>query len=174
MKKVVVILLGVLIISNVVWSYVFFSNANEPSDTSIQVYNLNGDGDLWGMTNYQVIVSPSKILRGNGTLVFKGDPKTIENSTYYGYDFKEMNSSGEHEVVYSNIASSQGVSLSILKNLNIGSIIGEYAYAELEKDKHNYENTMVTITWNDNEGQLYSETINLDITSEVILNEEDE
>lgn len=173
MKKLIVLLSSIIIISNAVWSYVFFMDVNKPSDTTIQVYNLNGDGEMWDMKNYQVIVTPSQILRGHGGLVFKGDPEDIENSTYYGYEFKEMNSSGNYETVYSNIASSQNAPISILMNLNIGSITGEYSYEELNKDKQNYENTTVTITWSDNKGELYSETINLDITSEVTLNEGD-
>lgn len=173
MKKIVVLLSSIIIISNAVWSYVFFMDVSKSSDTMLQVYNLSGEGEIWDIVNYQVIISSNKILRGHGGLVFKGNPKDIENSTYYGYEFKEMNSSGNYETVYTNVASSQGGPISILMNLNIGSITGEYAFEELKKDKQNYENTTLTITWNDNKGELHSETLDLDITGEITLNEGD-
>lgn len=172
MKKIVILLSSIIVITNVVWGCVFFmndKNDSQPSDPALHIYNLNGSGQMWEIANYQVIVSSSEILRGHGRLVFKGDPKDIENSTYYEYEFKEMNSSGDYETVYSNIARSQGGPLSILMNLNIGSIKGDYAFEELKKDKQNYENTTLTITWDDNKGETHSETINLDITSESIM-----
>ncbi|MNI54911.1 hypothetical protein D3C76_1389540 [compost metagenome] len=171
MKKLIILLSSIIIISNSIWSYVFFKGINKPSDIAIQVYNLNGTGEMWDVINYQIIVSPSKILRGHGGLVFKGDPKDIENSTYYEYEFKEINSSGNYDTVYSIIASSKDGPVSILNNLNIGSITGEHNYDELKKDKQNYENTTLTITWNDNKGELHSETVNLDIASEITLND---
>lgn len=172
MKRLIVLLIGIIVISNAIWSYVFLrdANANKPSDATIQVYNLSGKGEIWDVVNYQIIVSPSHIHRGHGGLVFKGDPQHIENSTYYGYEIKEINSSGQYQTVYSNIARSTGGPLSILANLDIGSITGEYAYEELKKDRQNYDSSTVTITWNDNKGELHSETINLDIASESKFN----
>ncbi|WP_040948956.1 hypothetical protein [Gorillibacterium massiliense] len=172
MKKLIILLSSIIIISNAIWSYVFYIVINKPSDTTIQVYNLNGTGVMWDVINYQIIVSPSKILRGHGGLIFKGDPNQIENSTYYKYELKEINSNGSYETVYVKIASSEDGPVSILNNLNIGSITGEHAYDEQKKDKQNYENTTITITWNDGKGEFHSETVDLEINSEITLNDD--
>ncbi|RUT43277.1 hypothetical protein EJP82_20910 [Paenibacillus anaericanus] len=173
MKKIVLLLTGIIIISNAIWSYVYFKEINKASNSGIQVYNLNGTGEIWDVINYKIIVSPTKIQRGNGRLVYKGDSKNIENSTYYKYEIKEINIDDKYGTVFVNEASSKGGPVSILSNLNdTGSIIGEFSYDELKKDKQNYESTTITITWNDNEGRLHSETVNLDIDSEIVLNDE--
>ncbi|MCM3337896.1 hypothetical protein M3650_04420 [Paenibacillus sp. MER TA 81-3] len=172
MKKIILLLLGIIIISNVIWSYLYFKDI-KPLNTGVQVYNLNGMGEIWDVKNYKIIVSPSKILRGHGKLVYKGDPKNIENSTYYKYEIKEINSGGNYETVYVNEASSKDGPVAILNNLNdIGSVTGEYSYDELKKDKQNYKNTTLTITWNDSEGELHSETVALDLDSEITLNDD--
>lgn len=173
MKKIIFLLLGILIVSNVIWSYLYIKNIEKVSKAVVQYYNLNGTGEMWGITDYKIIVSPSKILRGHGKLAYKGDPKNIENSTYYKYEIKEINPYGNHETVYVNEASSKDGPVAILINLNDrGSITGDYTYDELKKDKQNYESTTLTITWNDNNGELHSETINLDIDSEITINDE--
>ncbi|MNW49211.1 hypothetical protein D3C74_266200 [compost metagenome] len=60
----------------------------------------------------------------------------------------------------------------LIINLNeIGSISNENSYDELKKDKQNYESTILIVTWNDNEGELHSETVHLEITDEIALNE---
>lgn len=61
-------------------------------------------------------------------------------------------------------------SVSILNNINdIGSMTSVYSYDELEKDRQNYASSTLTITWNDNEGKLHSETVDLDIDNEIFL-----
>lgn len=77
MKKIVLLLTGIIIISKSIWSYVYYKEINKASNSGIQVYNLNGTGEIWDVINYKIIVSPTKIQRGNGRLVYKGDSKNI-------------------------------------------------------------------------------------------------
>ncbi|MGG4103235.1 hypothetical protein AAXB25_04835 [Paenibacillus lautus] len=168
MKKTIVLLLSIIIISNGIWSYMYFNSVVKSSNIEVQVYTLNGTGEKWNITDYKIIISPNKILRGHGNLAYKGDPTDIENSTYYKLEFKETNPYGEYETVYANVGSSKGGPVSILADLNdTGSIKSEYSYDELQKDRQNYESTTLTITWNDNEGELHSEIINLSINNDM-------
>lgn len=168
MKKTIVLLLSIIIISNGIWSYMYFNSVDKSSNIEVQVYTLNGTGEKWNITDHKIIISPNKILRGHGKLAYKGDPTDIENSTYYKLEFKETNSYGKYETVYANVGSSKGGPVSILADLNdTGSIKSEYSYDELQKDRQNYESTTLTITWNDNEGELHSETINLSIDNDM-------
>jgi hypothetical protein len=141
------------------------------SNSIVHVYTLNGKGEMWDVTDYKIIVTKGKILRGHGKLTYKGDPKKIENSTFYEYDFKEINSTGEYNTVYSNVASSSDGPVSILSNLSdTGSITGDYSYEELKKNEQNFESSILTITWNDNNRELHSETVDLDIESDIAIN----
>ena len=170
MKKIIFLLSAIFIISNVVWGFMYFKRIDAPSNISVQVYDLRGTGELWDITDYKIIVSPNKILRGHGKLAYKGDPKNVENSTYYKFEFKEINPYGKYETVLVNEASSDAGPVSLLDNLNnIGSITSEYSYDELNKNKQNFESTTLTITWNDNEGEFYSETVDLFIESTTTL-----
>ncbi|GGA40523.1 hypothetical protein [Paenibacillus physcomitrellae] len=171
MKRLVFILLGVILITNIIWGIVYNEKNSKSSKSVVHVYTLNGKGELWDISDYKIIVTEDKILRGNGKLTYKGAPKNIENSTYYKYDFKEMNSTEKYETVYTHEASSSGGPVAILENLDndTGSITGDYSYNELLKDKQNYESTTLTITWNDNNKELHTETIDLDIDSEIAI-----
>ncbi|MNE56168.1 hypothetical protein D3C76_18330 [compost metagenome] len=175
MKKIL-LLIAIIVITNAAWIY-FYSNASnkpstESSNSAIQIFDLNGTGEMWDMENYKIIVTPSQVVRGYGKIVYKDDPKNLENSTYYKFEFKEVSPSGSYDSVYSNEALSKGGPLSILDNLNeIGSISNENSYDELKKDKQNYESTILIVTWNDNEGELHSETVQLEITDEIALNQ---
>lgn len=168
MKRVILLLTGIIVISNALWGYVYFKEINKAS----KVYTLHGTGKMWGVINYKIIDSPSKILRGNGRLVYKGDPKDIENSTYYKYEIQELNGDDESRTIFVNEASSKEGPVSILANFNDTGFIPETDSYKLKKDEQNFESTMITIAWNDNEGKLYSENVNLDIDSEIDLNDE--
>lgn len=106
MKRIITILIGVIILSNGVWSYFYFYNQDEPEyNTGAQVYILNGSGERWD----------------------------VEGS-----------------------------------NLNdVGSITGSYSYDELNRNKQTYESTTMTIAWKDNKGKIHSETIDLEIHSDI-------
>lgn len=171
MKKLVLLLTGIIVISNAIWSCVYFSDKGitSKSSTDVQIYMLNGTGNLWDVNDYSIVISDSEIFRGSGTLVYKGEPQNLENSTYYKYEFKELSTNNINETVYVFEAVSENGRVSILQNLNIGSITGGYSYDELKKNNQNYESTTVTITWNDNEGQMHTETVNLDIDREITL-----
>lgn len=171
MKKIVLLLIGVIVITNGIWSYVYFKEKDSTSkiNTEVQIYTLNGTGDLWDVENYSIIISGTEIFRGSGELVYKGETQNLENSTYYKYEFKELSTNNTNETVYVFETVSENGRVSILQNLNIGSITGGYSYDELKKNNQNYESTTVTITWNDNEGQMHTETVNLDIDREITL-----
>ena len=110
--------------------------------------------------------------RWHGKLVYKGDSNDLSNSTYFKYEINERNFNNNDVPVLGSEAISLDVPLSILNNTNIGSITNPYSYGELSKDRETYENSTVTITWNDNEGFNHSERIQLDIDSEVSLNDD--
>ncbi|KKO54658.1 hypothetical protein [Paenibacillus sp. DMB20] len=172
MKRIITILIGVIILSNGVWSNFYFYNQDEPEyNTGAQVYILNGSGERWDVEGYKIIISPRKILRGHAKLVYKGNPNEIDKSTYYKYEIKERNND-KNETVYSSSSSSNDGSVSILSNLNdVGSITGSYSYDELNKNKQTYESTTMTIAWKDNKGKMHSETIDLEIHSDISIND---
>jgi len=166
MKKIIFLLIAALIISNVIWGYLYFK-VDHPA---VHVYNLKGTGEMWDITDYKIIVTPSNILRGHGKLAYKGDPKNFEKITYYQMKFEELNLDGNYDIVYMTEASSKEGTVAIPANLNdIGSITREYSYNEPKKDIHNYNSTTLTITWNDNDGKLHSESIRLSIENEINL-----
>lgn len=77
-EKIIFLLSAIFIISNVVWGFMYFKRIDAPSNISVQVYDLRGTGELWDITDYKIIVSPNKVLRGHGKLTYKGDPKNVE------------------------------------------------------------------------------------------------
>lgn len=173
MKKILVICLGIIILSNGIWSYMYFNKLNKSDmNTSVHLFTLDGSGKQWDVVGYKILISPHKILRGDAKLVFRGDPSEIDNSTYYSFQFKEIINNKE-EVVYSTTASSYNGSVSLLSNLNsTGSITSPYSDGELNKDKTSFESTTMTITWNDNDGEMHTETIGLDVIDEITVEDE--
>lgn len=170
MRRIIIVLTGVFLLSNAIWGFMYFKKAKEPLNTNVQIYSLNGEGENWDVINYKIIVSPTSILRGHGSLVYKGEPQNIENSSYYMFEAQEKNKDNIYQTVYVKEVISNSDSASILDNINdIGSMTSEYSYDELEKDRQNYASSTLTITWNDNEGKLHSETVNLDIDNEIFL-----
>lgn len=170
MKKIIVICLGVIILSNGIWSYMYFNKLN--MNTDVHLFTMDGTGKQWDVVGYKILISPQKILRGNAKLIFKGDSTQIDKSTYYSFQFKERINNKE-EVVYSTVASSYNGSVSLLSNLNsTGAITSSYSYGELNKDRTTYESSTLTITWNDNDGEMHSETIDLDVIDEITLDDE--
>ncbi|MEK4477130.1 hypothetical protein NSQ91_28310 [Paenibacillus sp. FSL R7-0048] len=83
-----------------------------------------------------------------------------------------LQNNNKDETVLVNEARSTDGPVSILSNTDIASITGPYSYDELNKNRQNYENTTLSITWNDNEGEIHSETISLDIESEISLKDD--
>jgi len=170
MRKIIVICLGMIILSNGIWSYMYFNKLNV--NTDVHLFTLDGSGKQWDVVGYKILISPHKILRGDAKLVFKGDPSEIDNSTYYSLHFKER-INNKDEVVYSTAGSSNNGSVSILGDLTrTGSITSPYSDGEINKDKTTYESTTMTITWNDNDGEMHTETIDLDVNNEIILDDE--
>jgi len=170
MKKIICFLLVVFIMTNVIWGWMYFKNLDKPKNTVVRVYDFSGGGEKWDIADYKIIITPTKILRGHGKLAYKGDYKNIENSTYYKFEMKEKNIYGNYETVYVSEAISKNGPVAILENLeDIGSITSEYSNFEVNKGRQNYESTTITITWNDNEGELHSETINLSINNEITI-----
>src|SRR5690606_35372950 len=97
MKKIIWLLLGFFIVSNAIWSYCYINNAKKESKVFVQYYNLVGTGEMWDITEYKIILSPSHVFRGQGKLTYKGDPIDLEKSTYYKYEIKEINPYGIYE-----------------------------------------------------------------------------
>ncbi|AJS60685.1 hypothetical protein [Paenibacillus sp. IHBB 10380] len=172
MKRLIFILITILMLSNAVWSYLYFNkNSDETAaNHTVRLYVLNGTGEKWDVKNYKIIISSDKILRGHAELVYKGSSKEIENSTYFNYTFYESGHDNQKEAVYAKDARSFGGPISILdNNKDVGSITGEYSYGETKKDRNNYESTTLEISWKDNEGEDHLEMIELDIDSEIVM-----
>ncbi len=171
MRRIIYLLSAIIIISNGVWGWIYLKNVDRPPlNSEVRIYSFNGEGEKWDITGYKVIVTPNKILRGYGSLAFKGDSDDIRNSSHYKFEVKEQNINGNYETVYVSEAYSKDGPVSILENLDdIGSMTSEYFTDEINKDIQNFESTTITITWNDNEGEAYSEMISLSINSENII-----
>ncbi|KOP67377.1 hypothetical protein AMS62_20615 [Bacillus sp. FJAT-18019] len=173
MKKIIVICLGIIILSNGIWSYMYFNKQNKSDmNTEVHLFTLDGSGKQWDVVGYKILISPHKILRGHAKLVFRGDPSEIDKSTYYSLQFKER-INNEDEVVYTTAGSSNNGSVSILGDLTgTGAIASPYSDGEIIKDKTSFESTTMTITWNDNDGEIHTETIDLDVVNEITLDDE--
>ncbi|MGG3280026.1 hypothetical protein [Paenibacillus solani] len=170
MKKIIVICLGIIILSNGIWSYMYFNKLNV--NTDVHLFTLDGSGKQWDVVGYKILISPHKILRGDAKLIFRGDPSEIDNSTYYSLQFKER-INNKDEVVYTTAGSSNNGSVSLLSNLNsTGAISSSYSDGEVNKDKTSFESTTMTITWNDNDGEMHTETIDLEVIDEIKLDDE--
>jgi hypothetical protein len=167
MKRTIVILAGLLLLSNIFWSAVYFGNKKKlEDDMSVVLYTLNGSGQLWDVKNHNIVITPDSIIRGHSELIFKGDPEQIEDSKYFSYTFIETNHKNEQGVVLTSETQSNDGPISILSNLNVGSISDSYSYDETRKSKSNYESTVVEILWNDKSGETKRELVELNITSE--------
>ncbi|GAA0134027.1 hypothetical protein YSY43_08670 [Paenibacillus sp. YSY-4.3] len=170
MKRTVWLLVGIIVVSNCLWLYLFM-NEDKPAVTAnsnASLYLLHGTGEMWDVNDYKIMIAGDKILRGHASLNYKGDPEQLRQSTFFEYKIYEVNSRGEKEVVYANEFRSNNAEVSILDNVqDIGSLTGAYSYEELEKDKSNYETTSLELTWQDNEGKLHTEIIDLEIDREI-------
>ncbi|WHX50989.1 hypothetical protein QNH46_10260 [Paenibacillus woosongensis] len=170
MKRTVWLLVGIIVITNVLWLYLF-RNAEQPAVTAnsgASLYLLHGTGEAWDVTDYKIMIAADKILRGHASLNYKGDPEQLSQSTFFGYKIYEVSSQGEKEVVYANEFHSNNGAVSVLDNVrDIGSLTGAYSYGELEKDKSNYESTSLELTWEDNKGERHTEIIELEIDQEI-------
>lgn len=170
MKRTVWLLVGIIVITNVLWLYLF-RNAEQSAVTDnsgASLYLLHGTGKAWDVTDYKIMIAADKILRGRASLNYKGDPEELSQSIFFGIKFYEVNSRGEKEVVYSSEFHSNNGEVSILDNVReIGSLTSPYSYGELEKDRSNYESTSLELTWQDKEGQRHTEIIELEINQEI-------
>lgn len=175
MKKTVLLLSSIIVITNVLWLYLYWDKDAEVAvNSDVSLYSLHGTGEIWDVHDYKIIITPNKILRGHASLSYKGDPAELSQSTFFEYKFYENNHRGEKEVVYANESHSYNGPLSILDNIkDIGSLTGEYSYGELEKDRANYESTSLEITWQDNEGRQHTETIELELDNEIKIRAEE-
>lgn len=104
-------------------------------------------------------------MRGAGKLVYKGDPEEIKDAIFYELEFNE-----EDEVVLTKVKYYFGGDSHFSMNKNdTGVTAADYVENELRKSKQQYENSTVTVFWDDSEGTLYEETFDLDIQSELHL-----
>lgn len=180
MRKTFVGLLSVIIASNVIWGWLYFNKVDDQTNhvssntasTAVRVYELNGTGNMWDVSNYKIIVTPNQIQRGHASITFKGDPRSIADSNYYKLDVQEKDPDGNYGKVISHVATSHDGTITILNNdnlKNIGYVTSDYAYDELKKDRQHYASTSLRVTWNDNEGKLHSEDIHLTIENEITI-----
>ena len=174
MKRVIQALILLILATNALWAYFYVTKSNEqPAEEAfgVKLYRMQGSGSLWDINNYQVVLTPHQIQRGNGSLTYKGDPQEIEDSTYYELVFEEKNRNGEYIPVYSSRASSKGGPVGILNNLDqIGSITGDYDHHELTLNPSHIESTRLTINWADSKGEVHTETIQLSIDNQFTMN----
>lgn len=171
MKKTILFLASIILISNALWLYLFLDKgAEDIVNSDVSLYSLHGSGEAWEVHDYKILITPDKILRGHASLNYMGDPADLSQSTFFEYKFYENNNRGEKEVVYANEFHSYNGVVSILDNVkDTGSLTGPYSDGELEKDKSNYGSTSLEITWNDKEGQRRTEVIQLNIDKETMI-----
>ncbi|OMD67358.1 hypothetical protein BSK48_19860 [Paenibacillus odorifer] len=63
MKKLILVLVAVVIISNAIWSYLYFNKEVETNlNTGVQVYTLKGTGDTWDVLDYKIIIRMKQFL----------------------------------------------------------------------------------------------------------------
>ncbi len=175
--KIKGILIFILLISNITWSYFYFTADTPRNYNGIQIYNLEGSGKNWDVKNYKIVVTPDKILRGYAELIYIGDPKNIKDINFYEITIYEENHNNEQIDVYNTSVSIEGSSNSIIDifNLNdVGSIISPYFYDEKLRTKENYENSTVEISWKSKNGTVHKEKIYLNINDEIIFKNDEE
>ncbi|OAB45170.1 hypothetical protein [Paenibacillus antarcticus] len=62
-------------------------NENTHSTThEIELYQLEGEGTKWKVDHYKVLKTPKIIKRGFARLVYVGDVKEIDQSSYYNIE----------------------------------------------------------------------------------------
>ena len=167
-------LILILIVSNIFWSYFYFTAETPSHNNKVQIYNLEGNGESWKIKNYKIIVTPDKILRGNAELIYMGSPENIKESNYFDITFYEENHLKEQVAVYSRTSNSTSGSISILDNLkDVGSITGPFSYDETLRTVDNYENSYVVINWNDNYRKSHTEKIDLNIIEEIVIKDDE-
>jgi hypothetical protein len=172
--KTKVALLVSLIVTNLIWGFVFFGDRpdqdiGEISKKGIQIYTLNGTGDKWDLIDYQIIVTPDQIFRGNGELVYKGNLEVMKESDFLQILFMEKDHNQQYRTVLSSAVSGTGGTVLHNRKKDIGSILSPYEYHETLKTKANYETSIVEVTWTENVGKAKKETINLELHREVIM-----
>jgi outer membrane murein-binding lipoprotein Lpp len=156
MKKLILLSLVML---SILLSGCYSEKKIEVQKISTFSYQLEGKGDKWLVDNYKVIKTTNKIKRTSARLVYRGNNKEIDQSTFFSFQIFEDN-----KVVYSNIQSSQGGPVSILTNIDdLGAIENEITEFDKKISRSNIENTKIKLTWKDNKGKTNVETINLSI-----------
>lgn len=50
MKKIIIVLASVFLLSNAIWGFMYFKEAKEPLNTNVQIYSLSGEGENWDVT----------------------------------------------------------------------------------------------------------------------------
>ncbi|PZD97304.1 hypothetical protein DNH61_02830 [Paenibacillus sambharensis] len=174
MRKLLAVLAGTLVLSNVIWAYLYLSQTppdpKVSDEAEVKLYTLSGSGHRWDITGYKILISPDKIMRGEGKLTYKGEPGELRDSSYFEMTFRESTPAGGMEAVFSNEYRSDNGPVSILPNAErMGRIAGPYSDGEADKTKADYENTVLEVIWEDEQGQIQTEFVELNIDDEVIL-----
>ncbi|CAM4480650.1 hypothetical protein [Paenibacillus tarimensis] len=175
MRKLLVVMSGVLVLSNAIWGYLYWSRTVSEqtipiAEDELSLYTMSGSGHLWEITGHKILISSDKIMRGRGKLTYKGEPYDLENSRYIEITFRESTPDGRMETVSSNEYRSLDGPVSILANVEqLGSMTSPYSSGEFNKTKMDYENTVMEVTWEDDRGQMQTEIVELDIEGEIIL-----
>lgn len=128
------------------------------------LYFMDGEGENWTVINYKVTMDQEQIKRGEARLRYIGS-MAIDQSDYYAIEIIE-----ENEMVYNTIHTSQGGPVGIYQNLgNIGSITAPLGADDIKPERTSLENTIVQITWKDNQGEIHTEQIPMSITDEITI-----
>lgn len=90
----------------------------------------------------------------------------IEQSSYYLFEFKNRNNANEYETVFT----SSGTMFTSNKVDDVGSITRSFSKAEKVENEINnqkYQDSIVIIKWIDSSGVTHSETIDLNVQSDI-------
>jgi len=133
-------------------------------EPTANLYFMDGEGENWTVINYKVTMDQEQIKRGEARLRYIGS-MAIDQSDYYTIEVIEDN-----ETVYNTIHTSQGGPVGIYEDLgNFGSITAPLGADDIKPERTSLENTIVQITWKDNQGEIHSEQIPMSITDEITI-----
>lgn len=153
-----------VVLNMVLAALLWHSGRQEASALTTNLYLMDGEGENWTVVNYKVVIDQERIKRGEARLRYIGS-MAIDQSEYFGIEVIE-----DHETVYNTIHTSQGGPVSIYENLgNFGSITSPFGADDIKPERTSLENTIIQITWKDNQGEIHSERIPMSITDEIAI-----
>ncbi|MGM9986250.1 MAG: hypothetical protein ACI35O_03375 [Bacillaceae bacterium] len=128
MKKWLFILIGILVVSNIIFITTTIKNKQKADDPKVEVYAFEGENEDIKLTNGLIIIEPNKQTVYGGNIIYVGEP--IENITTYSTKIY-VEKDGMKDVLYHGGYSNEGTDEDIafpdelILNPAVGAISGE-------------------------------------------------